>query len=130
MVARLVSLIIFLFADVAAQSQVPDGQDLVRAALTDTVVYTVLPTGSMIPAIDESDWIVVKMLPWATLRQGDIVLYQSKTRSLLIVHAILRRSSNGSMLLMKGYANPGPDAELVTEDMYRGTVVGVIKRPR
>lgn len=119
-----------LLSPLVARAQVPDGQDLVRAALTDTVVYTVLPTGSMIPILDDSDWIVVKMLPWATLRQGDIVLYQSKTRGLLIVHAILRRSSNGSVLLMKGFANPGPDAELVTEDMYRGTVVGVVKRPR
>lgn len=138
MVARhLISLICLLAATVAA-AQVPEGQPLVNATLgNDYLVYSVTPTGSMLPAIDENCWVVMRMLPWSDIRPGDIVMYASRTThhfgaytSNLILHAVWARSSGGSVLILKEYANDRPDRELVTQDMYRGTLVAILKKPR
>lgn len=136
-----IRLLIFLLAASAASAQVPDGQALVRAALGDEyTVYDVLPTGSMRPAFDETYWLLVRILPWSDIQLGDTILYESKRPfyadgrlSPLICHSVtivIRRSSGGSVLIVKGLANPAPDDEPVTKDMYRGTVVGTVKKPR
>ncbi len=109
-----------------------------RATLgTDYQVYEVAPTGSMRPAIDETMWIVVKPLPFLSIEVGDVILYEGRTTHMfgrfstkLVCHAVWARSSGGSILIVKGYANPAPDDEMITADMYRGTVVATIKRPR
>lgn len=129
-------VILSLFAAIRCAAQVVDGEDLVRAALADTMVYDVLPTGSMVPAFDETDWLCVRAAPWADVKVGDTILYLSRTRFdadhrlLLIVHSVIRLSSNHSVAICKGFANERPDDELIVESMYRGTVVGIVKKPR
>ncbi len=134
----MIRLLIALCAATVCGAQVPDGQALVNAALgTDYQVYEITPTGSMKPAFDETYWILVKMLPWRDIQVGDIIVYQSKTTYWIdgysynrVVHAVVRRSSGGSILIVQGYANMNPDAEMITEGMYCGTVVATVKRPR
>ncbi len=134
----MIRLLITLLAATICGAQVPDGQDLVRATLgTDYEVYEIAPTGSMKPAIDETYWIVVRQLPWQDIRVGDVILYSGRmlylldhSSTTLVCHAVWARSSGGSVLIVKGYANSSPDDVLVTADMYRGTVVATIKRPR
>lgn len=134
----MIRLLIILLAATVATAQVPDGQALINAALgTDYQVYEVTPTSSMKPMFDETYWILVKPLPFIDVRPGDVILYRSKTTTFwidgydyhLICHAVIRRSSEGSVLIAQGLANANPDSELITADMYRGTIVATIKRP-
>lgn len=127
---RAALILCILFATLMSRAQVADGQALIAATLSDSTVYEVMPTGSMEPGLNESHWIAVKKLPWKDMRETDVILYQSKKTDLIVVHAVWRRSSGGSALICKGWHNPTIDDELVTEDMYLGTVVGIIKRPR
>lgn len=117
-----------LFATLVSSAQVLDGQTLVAAALSDSLVYEVNPTGSMEPFVNETTWIVVRKLPFSSVREKDIILYKAFWYP-RVVHAVIRRSSDGGALVVKGYANAIPDPQLVTEPMYLGTVVGVIRRP-
>jgi len=91
-------------------------------------IWDVKNTGSMKPSFDETDWLLAVQTPWDQLKVGDIIIYERKNGE-YIVHRIWAISSGGSMILTKGDSNATPDHEHVTKSMYRGRVIGQIKRP-
>lgn len=138
MVGRHLVTLMCLWAASVCAAQVSDGQQVVRAALGDDyVVWELMATGSMKPALDETYYLLIKQLPWEGIEVGDRIMYESKLSYWidgrahhLVVHAVIARSSSGSVLVTQGYANSRPDSELITKSMYRGTVVGSVKKPR
>lgn len=102
--------------------------DYVIAQVKDAEIWDVKPTGSMSPAFDETDWLLAVQTSWDQLKIGDIIIYERKDGE-YVVHRIWAISSGGSVILTKGDANSEPDSEYVTKSMYRGRVIGQIKRP-
>lgn len=93
-------------------------------------VNTVLPTGSMKPAFDESYYLVVEKREFKDLKVGEAIVYRTKTPFVVngisydcVVHVVWRKSSGGRVVLCKGVANPVPDSELIIEANYLGTVI-------
>lgn len=84
-------------------------------------------TGSMKDVFDEKYLLMVRKVPFESLKVGMFIIYRSsdpKATYPLIVHAIYSRSSNGSLLVMKGLNNEMVDEQLVRKEDYVGKVVG------
>ena len=122
----------FLISALFAQSDEQRVQEVVSSSL----IYTVLPTGSMKPTFDESYLLLVQYQDFRSLKIGDIIVWRSPVglkfldgqEHELVVHRVWGISSGHSVLLTKGDNNWQVDSVSVTEDMYVGTVVGIIKK--
>lgn len=101
----------------------------VNDILGDVEVWNVLPTGSMEPAFNEKWCLLTKKLPFDKIRVTDVILVKVTGYSGPICHRVIRKSSGGSVLVTMGDANHGEDSWLVTESMYLGTVVGIVRLP-
>lgn len=84
----------------------------------------------MKPLFDERYVLFVDKMPWKDIQVGQVILYRTRTAFKfdgieydLICHTVLRKSSNGGVVICKGEANATPDCELITESMYVGTVI-------
>lgn len=89
-------------------------------------VYSVLPTGSMEPVLNENCVLLVKTIPFQQLKIGDIILFERKDG--VIVHRIIAFSDSRRYVATKGDANASSDTTYVTEENYQGVVVGIIRR--
>lgn len=108
---------------------------LLVSAVQAASLYTVLPTGSMLPTFNQDYYLFVERPPFATLKVGNIIVYRSAKVFVyegveynLIVHRIWRRSSGGRVLLLRGDSNQVPDSELVVESMYVGMVTAYVRK--
>jgi signal peptidase I len=93
-----------------------------------TQVFTVEPTGSMRPLMDDNSVLLVEPAPYASLQIGDIIVYHHAALDVMIVHRILEKRRGG--FWTKGDHNNGMDSELVTEANYRGRVYGILYASR
>jgi signal peptidase I len=92
------------------------------AAAVGGKVYTVAPTGSMKPTLDESSVVAVEPAPFATLRRGDIIIYRSAAGA-PVVHRLYEQ--NGDKWLVLGDNNPTIDREAVTSVNLLGRVCAI-----
>jgi signal peptidase I len=113
-------------ARVAPGSSVSRDHALSLAHLTATAVggqvYTIAPTGSMKPTLDESSVVTVEKVPFTELRLGDIVIYRSATGN-PVIHRLYQKSGDGWLVL--GDNNPSIDREAVTKSNLLGRVCAI-----
>lgn len=101
------------------------------AAFVGAQVYRVQPTGSMAPTLQAGDFLVVKPLPYADLRVGQMVLYQARWRKpdeVPVTHWASARA--GDEWIMDGEANryyERSDAQRMGRKEYRGVVTAVYR---
>lgn len=128
-------VVFFLCQFLVGYGEIYNAKKIAENLEQNTEIYSVLPSGSMKPTFDEDDLLIVRKTPFKNLKVKDIILYINKELAEVsgcpeaaISHRIIRRSSGGSALILKGDANYSPDDKLVTEDMYVGKVIGIIKK--
>ena len=113
-------------ATVAPRSSVSRDHALSLAQLTANAVggqvYTVAPTGSMKPTLDESSVVTVEKVAFSELRRGDIVIYRSVSGS-PVIHRLYEQSGDGWLVL--GDNNPAIDREAVRPANLLGRVCAI-----
>ena len=111
---------------VAPGSSVSREHALALAQLTANAVggqvFTVAPTGSMKPTLDESSVVAVESVSFSSLRRGDIVIYRSASGS-PVVHRLYQQ--RGETWLVLGDNNAAIDREAVTERNFLGRVCAI-----
>jgi len=85
-------------------------------------VFTIAPTGSMKPTLDENSVVAVETVVFGQLRQGDIVIYRNSA-GVPIVHRLYEQA-NGSWIVL-GDNNPSVDREAVTPANLLGRVCAI-----
>lgn len=111
---------------IAPQSSLPRAKALAIAQQTaDTLggrVFTIAPTGSMKPTLDENSVVTVEVVKFDDLRTGDIVIYRDSA-GLPIVHRLHQK--NGSRWIVLGDNNSSADRETVTQTNLVGRVCAI-----
>lgn len=111
---------------IAAQSSLSREKGIAMAQHTaDTMggrVFTIAPTGSMKPTLDENSIVTVEQVDFAKLRQGDIVIYRDAA-GLPIVHRLHQKS--GDRWIVLGDNNSSVDREAVTPNNFVGRVCAI-----
>ncbi|MFT3868642.1 MAG: signal peptidase I [Nibricoccus sp.] len=111
---------------IAPQSGLPRAKALAMAQQTADAfggrVFTIAPTGSMKPTLDENSVVTVEVVPFDDLRVGDIVIYRDSA-GLPIVHRLHHRS--GSRWIVLGDNNSSTDRETVTAVNLVGRVCAI-----
>jgi signal peptidase I len=109
-----------------ARSSIPRENALMLAQQTaDCVkgrVFTIAPTGSMKPTLDENSVVTVETVAFSQLRKGDIVIYRNSS-GVPIVHRLHGLNSRGWIVL--GDNNDTTDREAVTESNFVGRVCAI-----
>ncbi len=85
-------------------------------------VFTVAPTGSMKPTLDESSVVTVETVAFQDLRAGDIVIYRNGSGT-PIIHRLYERHNSGWLVL--GDNNGSVDREAVTRQNFVGRVCAI-----
>jgi signal peptidase I len=102
---------------------------ILLAGVTKTFSARVVLTGSMVPAINPGDVIMVVNDNIKTPKLGDVVLYTGSrfdgTKVADFSHRIIGGSENKGWIV-KGDANPTPDTQRPTSKEIQGVVVGKI----
>ncbi len=110
----------------APRSSLPRANAITLAQLTASSiggeVFSVSPTGSMRPTLDEHSVVALERVDFAHLRPGDIVIYRNRA-GWPIIHRLLARQGNAWVVV--GDANPTPDQESVTPSNLVGRVCAI-----
>lgn len=85
-------------------------------------VFTIAPTGSMKPTLDENSVVAVETVKFDELRAGDIVIYRDRA-GLPIVHRLHQKS--GDRWIVLGDNNSSVDRETVTPANLVGRVCAI-----
>jgi len=85
-------------------------------------VYTIAPTGSMRPTLDEGSVVMAEVVGWEQLHQGDIVIYRA-TDGDEVIHRLYAR--RGDHWIVLGDNNTAVDRETVTAENLLGRVCGI-----
>jgi len=85
-------------------------------------VFTIAPTGSMKPTLDENSVVAIESVPFEKLRQGDIIIYRSAD-GVPVVHRLYQQI-HGRWLVL-GDNNASIDREAVTPDNIIGRVCAI-----
>ncbi len=85
-------------------------------------VFTIAPTGSMKPTLDESSVVAVEKVAFVSLQKGDIVIYRSGAGA-PIIHRLFEQQGNRWLVL--GDNNGSIDREAVTEGNFLGRVCAI-----
>lgn len=113
-------------ATVAPRSSVTRDHALSLAQITANAVggqvYTVAPTGSMKPTLDESSVVTVEKVSFQELRRGDIIIYRSASGA-PVIHRLYEQS--GDSWLVLGDNNAAIDREAVTGRNFLGRVCAI-----
>lgn len=113
-------------ATVAPRSSVSRDHALTLAQLTANAVggqvFTVAPTGSMKPTLDESSVVTVEKVAFSQLRRGDIVIYRSISGA-PVIHRLYEQSGDSWIVL--GDNNPAIDRESVRAANLLGRVCAI-----
>ena len=92
------------------------------AEATGGQVFTIAPTGSMKPTLDENSVVAVETVAFGQLRQGDIIIYRSST-GVPVVHRLYERVDGCWFVL--GDNNASVDREAVTPANLLGRVCAI-----
>ncbi len=89
---------------------------------------TVVCSGSMKPAIDVGDIVIVAKVPIESIKKGDIIEY--RTSKLSIIHRVydIRRENGGIEFITKGDANKEVDPDPVKPRQIVGKVMFIIPK--
>jgi signal peptidase I len=113
-------------ATIAPRSSVSREHALALAQLTANAVggqvYTIAPTGSMKPTLDESSVVAVEKVPLSLLRRGDIVIYRSAAGA-PVIHRLYQQTGDNWFVL--GDNNATIDRESVTAANLLGRVCAI-----
>jgi signal peptidase I len=85
-------------------------------------MFTIAPTGSMKPTLDENSVVAVETVAFGQLRAGDIVIYRN-SKGLPIVHRLYERA-NGRWFVL-GDNNASVDRDAVTAANLLGRVCAI-----
>lgn len=85
-------------------------------------VFTIAPTGSMKPTLDESSVVTIERVNFRELQRGDIVIYRSAAGA-PIIHRLYEQ--HGSAWLVLGDNNGSVDREVVTAENFVGRVCAI-----
>lgn len=85
-------------------------------------VFTIAPTGSMKPTLDENSVVAVETVKFDELRAGDIVIYRDNA-GLPIVHRLHQKA--GERWIVLGDNNSSVDRETVTPANLIGRVCAI-----
>jgi len=85
-------------------------------------VFTIAPTGSMKPTLDENSVVTVETVAFSQLRQGDIVIYRNSA-GVPIVHRLYQQTDGNWFVL--GDNNASVDREAVTPANILGRVCAI-----
>jgi signal peptidase I len=85
-------------------------------------VFTIAPTGSMKPTLDENSVVAVETVVFGQLRKGDIIIYRNSA-GVPIVHRLYEQG-NGSWFVL-GDNNTAVDREAVTPANLLGRVCAI-----
>ena len=114
-------------ATVAPRSSISRDHALSLAQLTANAVggqvYTVAPTGSMKPTLDESSVVTVENIAFSELRRGDIVIYRSAA-GVPVIHRLYQQTGDNAWLVL-GDNNPAIDREAVRPANLLGRVCAI-----
>lgn len=92
-------------------------------------VFKVANTGSMEPFLTGGDWVVVSRVPFAELKDGEIIVYRAQWTpkgSPPVCHRIVGRDKYG--LIMSGDANKHSEARWRVNDAdYAGKLIAVYR---
>lgn len=110
------------------------GENAVKQ-LEDCTQYDVLPTGSMKPAFDENYSLFVKKLEFESIKIGDVIIVKvapikvgENSFCSYVCHRVIRKSSEGSIVITKGDANSVEDSYFIDKSMYIGTVIAIVRK--
>ena len=88
------------------------------------IITSQVPTPSMFPTIDQRDVIFVgTYVGFDDVTVGDIIVFD--VSGVMVVHRVIDFKDRN--LLTKGDYNPEPDTIQITEQMYVGSVIFVLK---
>lgn len=111
---------------IAPQSNLPRAKAIAIAQQTADAlggrVFTIAPTGSMKPTLDENSVVAVETVTYDNLRPGDIVIYRDEA-GLPIVHRLHHKDGNRWIVL--GDNNSTVDRETVTPANLVGRVCAI-----
>lgn len=110
----------------APQSSISRDKAIAMAQLTADAmggrVFTIAPTGSMKPTLDENSVVAVEAVAFGELRMGDIVIYRDAS-GLPIVHRLQQQVAERWIVL--GDNNSSVDREAVTPANFVGRVCAI-----
>lgn len=90
----------------------------------------VVPSESMVPTLNVGDIVIVKGVDPKTITIGTIIIFQSPSGSIDIIHRVIRITELGGTLyfVTKGDHNPSPDpwSPGVPEQNVKGVLIGKI----
>jgi signal peptidase len=96
-----------------------------RIALRTTTPWVAVASGSMSPALDVGDLVIVQGVPANEIKVGDIIVFDSPPLSYSTIHRVVQiqnQSQNKIFFVSKGDANADEDAP-VSEDLVHGRVI-------
>lgn len=85
---------------------------------------TTVVSGSMRPALEVGDMVIVRQVPAASIKQGDIIQYWSGSE--MIIHRVAEVQPQA--FITKGDANDSPDPSPVQPSQVRGKVILTIPK--
>lgn len=95
-----------------------------QIALATNTPFVVVASGSMSPALEVGDLVIVQGVSASEIRVGDIVVFESENSELNIHRVNKTQTSDGSLLFItKGDANSNVDSSPVLADQIRGRVI-------
>lgn len=103
-----------------------------RAKQEGGTTYLVAPTGSMRPALQADDIVVVKKIPFADIKVGDVILYHATWRpdgSPPVCHRAVQKDKYG-WIMSGDSADRTESFARVTKDNYVGKVMAVYRKSR
>jgi signal peptidase I len=96
-----------------------------RIALGTTTPWVAVASGSMSPALNVGDLVIVEGVPANEIKVGDIIVFDSPPLTYSTIHRVVQiqnHSQNKIFFVTKGDANADVDAP-VSEDLVHGRVV-------
>jgi len=90
------------------------------------VFPTVVLTGSMQPAINPGDVVLIQKSEGENIKTGDVIQYW--TGRIFIVHRVIEADEAAGKFRTKGDNNSVADSMLVSKEQIRGRVIGVIPK--
>jgi signal peptidase len=106
------------------------GMAIARIAMDTDSPVMVVPSTSMVPTLNVGDIVIVRGVDPNTITVGTIIIFQSPSGSIDIIHRVIGITKQGGELYFKtkGDHNPGPDPWVpgVPAENVKGVLVGKI----
>lgn len=125
-------LILLFFPAILFSQEINSAKFCLNVVKNGRVEYT--QGESMCPTFDSSYFIITEKRPFESLKKGDIIIFRRKTIENnniyieRIIHRIVAKSSDGTVVITKGDNNPTIDPDYITKENYECLAVGWIRR--